>query len=142
MEAVINGSKRVFFGIDKETNERIFLTKPSWDCGLYWGFGFLGNKNCHYHLSGYDKGRNIYMHDALLNDYKLNNSIQNNLWEFCELVKTAYTLKDTAEVLGRGGSHYTTNPCSEIIKNPAEVERINNIVLPSIFNKIAEIIEP
>lgn len=137
----VNGKDKVFFGIDKETKEKIYLTKPSWDCGWYWGFGYLGNKDCHYHLSGYSKGRNIDMYDALKNDYELNEKIERNLWEFCELVQTAYTLKEAAEVLGRGGSHYTNNPCKEIIKNEEEVKRINEIVLPAIFNKISELIE-
>jgi hypothetical protein len=51
-------------------------------------------------------------------------------------------LRETAEVLGRGGSHYTTNPLSEIIKNPAEVERINKVILPRIFEEIYKILIP
>ena len=137
----INGSEKVFFGIRKLDNTRIFITKPSWDCGWYWSFGYLGNKNEHYHLSGYANGRNINMHDALLADYDLNNKIKSNLWVFCELAETAYSLNETAEVLGRGGSHYTNNPCKSIIMNTDEVKRINEDVLPSIFNEISRIIE-
>jgi len=136
----IKGSKKVFFGTDKQ-GERIYLSKPSWDCGWYWGFGYLGTKDMHYHLSGYQKGRNIDIHSALLEDYKLNPMIKKNLWVFCELVLTAYSLKKTAEVLGRGGSHITTNPLACIIKNEDEVKRINEVVLPKIFNKISELIE-
>ena len=36
-------------------NETIYLTPPSWDCDWYWGFGYLGNKNCHYHIDGLNK---------------------------------------------------------------------------------------
>jgi hypothetical protein len=36
-------------------NEPIYLSPPSWDCGWYWGFGYLGNKNCHYHVDGLTK---------------------------------------------------------------------------------------
>jgi len=134
-----------FFGIRKDDESRINITSPTWDCGWYWSFGYLGNKNEHYHLSSYSDGRNISMYDALLADYELNPILLGNadkfgsfprLWEFCELAKTAYTLKETAEVLGRGGSHYCTNPCKDIIINTAEVERINKVVLPAIFAKI------
>ena len=128
--------EKVFFGIRKSDNERIYLTMPSWDCGWYWGFGYLGNKNEHYHLSGYANGRNINMYDALLADYDLNENIKTNLWCFCELFKTAYALKETAEILGLGGSNYTANPCKDIIINKEEIKRINDIVLPAIFNEI------
>ncbi len=140
--------KKNFFGTLKTTKERIYLTSPSWDCGWYWGFGYLGNKDCHYHLSGYANGRNINMYDALLADYDLNPTLLGNantfgsyprLWKFCELVKTAYTLKETAEVLGRGGSHYSENPRKDLIINTEEVERINKVVLPAIFEEIEKL---
>ena len=107
----------------------------------------LGNKDEHYHLSGFaseggfGKVRNINMYDALEQDYDLNPKIEKHLWDFCELVKTAYVLKETAEVLGRGGSHYTKNPCASVIKNPDEVKRINEVVLPSIFEQLNLIFE-
>ena len=81
------------------------------------------------------------MYDALSGDYDLNPLIAKDLWSFCELVKTAYTLKETAEVLGRGGSHYTTNVCADIVKNEDEVKRINEIVLPAIFDAIGKILK-
>ena len=154
----INGKAKVFFGTRKSDNKRIYLNKPSWECDWYWGFGYLGNKDEHYHLSNYqteqvvftdDKGkfrviteqRNINMYDALLKDYTLNENINANLWDFCELVKTAYALKETAEVLGRGGSHYTKNTCASVIKNPDEVKRINEVVLPAIFEQLNQIFE-
>lgn len=133
--------KDIFFGERKDDLSQIFIQQPSWDCGWYWSFGYLGNYREHYHLHGYANGRNINMYDALLADYQLNPKIANNLWKFCELALTAYSLKTAAEVLGRGGSHMTTNPVADIIKNPAEVDRINKQVLPAIFDAIAEIIQ-
>ena len=169
----IKGSEKVFFGDRKADNVRIYLSKPSFDCGWYWGFGYLGNSREHYHLHEYaekdhhlkledgsfkllTEARNMSMYDALLEDYKLNPDILGpidrltswkfnmypRLYTFCELALTAYALKEAAEVLGRGGSHMTKNPCAVIIKNPEEVKRINEIVLPTIFNQIAELIEP
>lgn len=134
-------STKVKFGVHKASGETIYLTLPTWDCGWYWSFGYLGNRRWHYHLDGFAAGRNICMHDALLSDYELVPALQAKLWVFCELAQTAYTLKGAAEVLGRGGSHQTTNPCAGVIKNPAEVERINKVVLPAIFAKIQEIFE-
>lgn len=149
-------SKKFYFGTRKNDNARIYLTAPTWDCGWYWSFGYLGNKNEHYHLESYQKKehwfelkeggykhltelRNIDMHSALLADYDLNPLLEKQLWKFCELAITAYALKETAEVLGRGGSHYTSNPCESVIKNTEEVKRINEIVLPAIFAEIESI---
>lgn len=154
----INGKAKVFFGIDKNTKKRIYLNKPTFDCGWYWGFGYLGNNNLHYHLDSYQtkehsfkledgsykhisEKRNINMVDALLTDYDLSDKIKDNIWSFCELVLTAYTLIQTAKCLECGGSYITTNLCQDTIINKVEVTRINDVVLPAIFNKISELIE-
>jgi len=156
----INGEDKEFFGTRKSDGARIVITKPKWDCGWYWSFGYLGNMREHSHLSkvisyfrkernkeepfylsDIQGDRNINMYDALKAEYDLNPKIEKNLWLFCELATTAYVLKQTAEVLGRGGSNYYLNPLAETIKNSDEVRRINEEVLPGIFNKIAEIFE-
>ena len=155
---LIKGEERIKFGIRKSDGATIYISKPKWDCGWYWGFGYLGNENEHYHLSAYQEKdhfftleggsfksitekRNICMPDALLADYDLNTNIEKSIWTFCELILTAYALKETAEVLGRGGSYITTNPCAELIKNVEEAKRINKIVLPTIFDSIQKLIE-
>lgn len=146
----IKGYKKAFFGVRKDDGEYLYITKPSWDCGWYWSFGYIGNRFEHHHLDSYatrfltikdDKGeyhhinemRNISMHDALLEDYNLSMAIEAKLWQFCELSQTIYSLKKTAAVLGRGGSHVANNPCADTIKNPDEVRRINEIVLPELL---------
>ena len=147
---------KFFFGTRKSDGVRVYLSKPTWDCGWYWSFGHLGNKDEHYHLSSYQtkehvlklvggtvtvlrEKRNKCLTDCLLEDYELNPCILGSIWKFCELALTAYSLKETAEVLGRGGSHMTTNPCRELIKNPEEVKRINEVVLPAVFSEIEKI---
>lgn len=152
----IQWQTKQFFGTRKSDGAKIYISAPSFDCGWYWGFGYLGNKNEHCHLSSYQtkehyfktetgeyihitEKRNKSMYDCLKDDYILNIKIRQNLWQFCELVATAYSLKETAEILGRGGSHYTTNPAKDIIINSDEVKRINEKVLPAIFDEIYKI---
>lgn len=120
------------------TNEwqKIYLSAPSWDCGWYWGFGYLWNRNCHYHLSGLNEGKNQSLYDAIKEHFEDLQITNNKLWVFCELVSTAYKLKEAAEVLRSGGSNYTTNPLKELIKNEEETKRINEIILPAIFLEI------
>jgi hypothetical protein len=137
----VNGKDKIKLGTRKSDNRVIYISRPKWDCGWYWGFGYIGNRDEHYHLSSYANARNINMYDALLEDYDLNPKIKKHLWDFCELVKTAYVLKETAEVLGRGGSHYTKNVCASVIKNSDEVTRINEVVLPAIFEQLNLIYE-
>ena len=150
---------KVFFGTRKEDSRRIYLELPTWDCDWYWSFGYLGNAKEHYHLSGYQskqrfftnedgklvvltEKRNMCMRDCLLEDYNLNPLLiedEHTLWTFCELALTAYQLKETAEVLGRGGSHMTTNPCENIIKDEDMVKKINTVMLPAVFKQIEKL---
>lgn len=130
---------KLFFGKRKSDGVNIYLDLPSFDCGWYWSFGYLGTKNEHYHLSSYANGRNINMYDALTVDYELNEKLKLQLWNFCELATTAYTLKEYASVLHLGGSHYTVNPCKVILQNIDEWQRINKVVLPAIFAEIEKI---
>lgn len=61
---------------------------------------------------------------------------EKDLWTFCELVQTFYTLKKTAELYLRGGANYTTNPLRDVLKNEAEYGRINKVLLPQVFDEI------
>ncbi len=134
---------KFLLGHRKDGDARTFLEAPTWDCNWYWGFGYLRNCDGYFHLHNFQQPqnvhgvkRNINMRDALLEDYDLNERIKNDLWTFCELVETVYTLREAAEVYNRGGSHYAVNPCVNSIKNAEEYRRINWEVLPSIFDTI------
>lgn len=145
--------EKAYLGI--VNNERIYLSAPSWDCGWYWGFGYLGNKNCHYHVDGlkkietYDFDKRVFqyefvdLHAGFKKHFGDSFVVKEDrdVWTLAELFETFYALKETAEVLGRGGSHMTTNPCAALIKNSEEVERINKTVLPAIFDEIYKILD-
>lgn len=121
-------------------NAPIFLSAPSWDCGWYWGFGYLGNKDCHYHVDGLQKGVNLF--DGFKNHFGESFILKNDsdIWELAELFATFYTLKEAAEVYERGGSHYTSNPIKGLIVNHAEVDRINNEIMPALFDCIYDLL--
>lgn len=150
MKTLSNYSKIL---IGQNNGENIYLSPPSWDCGWYWGFGYLGNRNCHYHVSGlktietYNNEAKVFttksvnLYDGFIEHFGDTLKVRpSDLWVFVELFSTFYTLKETVEVLGRGGSHYTTNPVKDLIINSDEVTRINNIVLPQIFEEIYKIL--
>jgi hypothetical protein len=144
----------VYLGYNEE-NGRICLTAPSWDCGWYWGFGYLGNRNCHYHVDGlttrewYDVEKGCFRSEkmSLFDGFKKHfgdtlTLTDAQLWTLCELFRTFYTLSKTAELYGRGGTHYTDNPCKELLTNTAERDRINQVLLPAVFKEIYKILTP
>ncbi len=131
---------KIFMGRN-ENNSRIYLTPPSWDCDWYWGFGYLGNSRCHYHVDGLTT-QNLNLFDGIKKHFGDSFVLKTDadIWKFCELMQTFYSLKEAAEILGRGGSNYTSNPCAELIKNPDEVTRINQVLLPAIFAEIYKLL--
>ncbi len=153
----IEGKETVFFGT-RNDGTRIFITKPTWDCGWCWSFGYLGNRNEHYHLNSYqertivakDKDddrirvfterRNMHMRDCLLADYKLNPVIEENLWVFCELARSIYSLKEAAEIFHRGGAHTTANPCKGAIQKYKRDNKLNNETLPELMQTLWDMI--
>ncbi len=128
--------KNIFIGT--KDNDKEYLIAPSWDCEWYWGFGYLRGKRIHHHVNTINKDKNLF--DSIKEYYgeTLNKKLKDNetLWKFCELMQTFYILKDTAGLLHRGGSHYTTNPLSEQLKNPGERARINEVLMPLVFDEI------
>ncbi len=146
----IKGPEKIMLGVRKDDGSTIYFSKPTFDCGWYWGFGYLGNKNCHYHIESYQsksvlfekkeggfyhgtEKRNICIHDALLADYGLAPKIKDNLWTFCELVLTIYALKKTADIYHIGGSHMTINPGAKTLINK---ERYDWLVFDAIPKQI------
>ena len=63
-------------------------------------------------------------------------------WELSDMMKSAYTLKQTAEVLGRGGSHLSGSGNRECIKSEDMTKTINETMLPALFQEIYKILEP
>lgn len=133
----LSNYSRVLLGYNND--EPIYLMPPNWECGWYWGFGYIGNKNCHYHIEGIMKDKNLY--DGLKEHFGETLIIrESEIWTFAELFNSFYKLKGIASLYKDGCSGLTSNPAKEFIKNTIEVERINNIVLPQIFEEIYKII--
>ena len=168
----IDKRKETAFGKDiyllgkKKDSEFIWLEKASWDCGWYWGFGYIEtytNNNSpsksrdissHSHWSGLVGKQEIYNHEkrcfVLSSDYihHLNDNpdlestvlTDSESWELADLMQTFYTLKDTAELFHSGNSHLTA---TEIDLKDAEMENyINKVLLPKVFERIYQILTP
>ena len=134
-----------------------YLEAAKWDCGWYWGFGYIHTYtnngrpemsrdiNNHYHFDSFRKdanGRACCLYDgikAALSELVLSDK---ELWTLCELMQTFYTMREYADLLSRGGAHYTENPHKEAIKNDAEYKRINKVILPRVFDSIYDLLTP
>ena len=46
-----NQNGKYLLGINKE-DKKVYLTKPSWDCSWYWGFGYIDMPDSHSHWKG------------------------------------------------------------------------------------------
>lgn len=139
-------------GEDSEGTQ-YYLADPSWDCGWYWGYGYIQSRYSHQHADGefkpdqpnddrrreynsYDGDTNIFTGQFLVK--KTFSDTQG--WQLRELMATFYQLKHQAELVGRGGMHQTTNPLADLLKDKKEAERINKILIPAVTSKITEIL--
>lgn len=127
--------KLLVLGNSSENGNNISLDDFSWDCGWYWGGGYLGNRNCHYHVSSYFGKERMNAFDAIKQDF--GNSLDMTdaeLYRFLELFNQFYKLRDAADVLHH--SVFTEKGKSENEINKALSRQINEqiseVVIPEI----------
>jgi len=143
-----------FLGIDKKTGEYLWMEEPKWDCGWYWGFGYVenytNNKNpekargirCHQHFNGLiwwttNEGKYLYHIKEIL-DTPLS---EDESWELSDLMKRFYSFRDVAEIFHSGNGHMTSN--TGVDSTNKELEKyINEVELPKIFKRVIEILTP
>lgn len=131
----------------------VFIVRPTWDCGWYWGFGYLercnpriGDVDFHTHIDhefGTNKdGRRVNWYEGMQELLDQGDVFvdDHDRWKFLEIVKTIYNLRMTAEVLGLGGSNYDNNPLSDEIYNPIEVRRINEDLIPKLIDEMYKVL--
>ena len=146
--------KRVYLLGEDVYGTRYWLEEAKWECDWYWGLGYVEtytdnkrpSRSCdissHQHFNGmfFHKGRNGYdvfretFHETPLKDKEV--------WQLLELMKALYTLREYSDLLTRGGAHYTTNPCKNIIVNNVELERINKKVIPALLSNVYALLTP
>jgi hypothetical protein len=152
-------------GKDKD-GKFVWLEAPVWDCGWYWGFGYMetytNNRSpensrdiqSHSHWSGFVGKVEHYDFDKksfVLGEYRhhINESdlmaetvlTEKESWLLSDLMQSFYSLKEAAEVLGRGDSHLTTDSRATV-KDTEMGEKINKIILPKLFKEVLTILSP
>lgn len=137
-----------------ENGIKYYLGSFSFDCGWYWGGGYIRtftNNNSpslsrdivsHQHFDNLFFQQKENGH-TVFNKFFVDSPFSNEeKWQIMELFKSFYTARQYSDMLYLGGSHYTYNDCCEIIKNNSEYERINKVVIPEIIKKIYNIMSP
>ena len=147
------GKDTYLLGIDRY-GDYIWLEAASWDCDWYWGFGYIEvytrqkspqasrDITSHSHFSGLvgyknDNGDYIHHPNQVLRESVLTDA---ESWRLADLMKSFYTLKEAAAVLGRGGSHISGN--NEGLIDKSMSDRINHELIPVIFEEVYSILSP
>lgn len=127
--------------IGRIDNESIYLSKHSWNCGWYWGFGYVGNNNLHFHISSLinekdDKGKypEYEVNQVFQNSIAFNSPVftQKQWWVIRDLFIQAYALKKSAEVFRYGGHQTTLTGVTDILKDTT----INEIITEELFKEV------
>lgn len=137
-----------------EAGVKWYMQKPTWDCGWYWGFGYLDSftngirpeksKDIlgHTHLSSLMdefKGNGV---DALKRYFPERALTDGELFEFIDCVKSGYALKDAAALFERGHSNYTEKAKVDSSVKPDWAKEINEKMIPAISRKLEELLSP
>jgi len=120
--------------------ENLWLEKHTWDCGWYWGFGYIGNKHLHTHAETFIKKLLWKNADEVFERTKFNN---NDFWIFKDLLKQAYSLKGTAEIYIHGGHCLEKEGVTDVIKSKEKAKTINKdleTVLDTMWSFLEEIL--
>lgn len=132
-------TEQVRLGITKD-NECIYLTKHKWDCDWYWGFGYVGNKHCHFHIDSL-----ITAETDVNKIFADTNISQAEWWVIRDLFIQAYALKNAAEVYRHGGHQCTVKGVTDVIKNPnkaaelnADLERVLDLIWKYVTNAVSK----
>ena len=145
--------KHYLLGINKD-GDYVYLEEPSWDCGWYWGFGYLhtytNNKqpersrdlSSHFHFDSTFLNKNKSSRDAFKEYFKTTVLTDDEIWEFCDYMKTFYTLKSVAELFKNRYSHQTERAKIEDLKSEEQRDLVNKVWLPEVFNRIKLLLSP
>jgi hypothetical protein len=113
--------------------ERLYLSKHSWDCGWYWGFGYVGNKDLGAHFDS------VFLNDTHTASEIFEEQIftDSDWWVIRDLFIQAYALKQVAEVYRYGGHQTTKHGITDLIESEGKATEAN-ADLKKVLDKVWE----
>lgn len=150
-----------------ETGQSYWLEAPKWDCGWYWGFGYVETYtrnwqpsasrdiDSHSHIDSsfmgsvktWDHEKGSWKREYISNIYdgphlKYTTFNESEGWTLSELFKSFYLLKDAAALFRNGSAHITDNPKKNVLQDKKLEKRINDEMIPAITAEIISILTP
>lgn len=139
---------------------KVWLPKDSWDCGWYWGFGYVQTRNSHSHAKGtlygeietYDKEKKCHIRETIYNAYdapilEITTFTKEEGYQLTDLFKQYYIAMKYAELL-RHRCAWVTQSVVGMVNYGTEDERenkikeINKTIIPDIMNAVYRILTP
>ena len=134
--------------------KKYYIQEPQWDCGWYWGGVYI---NSFTNNTNPERSRDIDLHthfdsvfftykgltswEVIEQEFKETVLTQDEMWKMFELVKSFYTLKDTASLYHCGGSNFTGSMVDELdLKSNDIYKVIVKVHIPTILNKLKELL--
>lgn len=116
---------------------KLWLEDFKWNCGWYWGGGYIGNKDLHMHFKYF---LNLGCNDTtfgyeLLSETKITES---QWWRLLDLFKQFYAYKEAAECFQYGGYMTTDGRKDAEISKPM-ASMINKHIETVIISEIREL---
>jgi len=141
-------SRDIFLLGEDEEGTKYWLEAPSWDCGHYWGFGYIetymrnNSPQSSGGISSHEHAENFYSKWWGNDDSRLKNTTftEKEGWRIAELFKRFEILKKTAELFKTGGAR--VSGVDKYMKNEKLATEINKVLLPKVMNEICEILTP
>ena len=150
--------KKVYLLGTFRDGRNFWLVEPKWECGWYWGFGYVETYTIesHQHYDGlcfkkyeyYDHKKGCFQQGEYIHklsdrpDVVACSLIEREQWILSDLMKMSYTLKETAELYRRGNAYLTSHNLVPQCKRPDREKEINEIELPAIFAQIEKLLTP
>lgn len=140
------GKKYYLLGTDKD-NYKVWLEQSQFDCGWYWGIGYVEifNKRytdieMHTHFDSLFFNHQKCCYD-LFEDYFNETTLpKSEIWQLLEMMKTLYTLRNTSDMIHSRGSHITSNETEKEIFAKEYYQnlykQINEIDIPELLKNI------
>jgi hypothetical protein len=134
--------KNIFLLGEDEQEIKYWLEEPTFDCGWYWGFGYIETYTNNKNPKG-AKDINTHEHASkFYPEFFLGRLVKTTFtekegWLLAELFRSFYLFRDLAEFYTYGNCHIT-----ESIFKPdsAKAKEINKEIIPKITAKIIEIL--
>ncbi len=142
-----NWHGKKYYLLGEKDGEKLYLEEAHFDCDWYWGLGYIETFT---NKARPERSADISSHthfDILFRKYSdfvddLETPFtEHERYQIFEIMRSLYTARQYSDMIYTGGAHVTTNPAKDTIKNEAEYDRINKVVIPAMLEELYKILE-